>query len=123
MGYARTMASTTIGIGVFLILLGLVGYFGSGMVSVTALIPAAFGIALAVLGWLARDDSKRKLVMHIAVTVGLAGLIGALIRPIRAFSAGASLNFAIIMQLTMAATLGVFVTLCVRSFVNARRAR
>jgi zinc transporter ZupT len=117
------MASTTIGIGVFLILLGLAGYFGSGMVSLTALIPTVFGIALAVLGWLARDDSKRKLVMHIAVTVGLAGLVGAVIRPIRAFNAGASLNFAIVMQLTMAATLGVFVALCVRSFINARRAR
>ncbi len=93
------------------------------MVSLTALIPTAFGVVLAALGRLARDDAKRKLVMHIAVTVGLVGLVGALIRPIRAYNAGASVNFATIMQLTMAAALGIFVVLCVRSFINARRAR
>jgi membrane protein implicated in regulation of membrane protease activity len=51
------------------------------------------------------------------------GLAGALVRPVRALSAGASLNFAIAMQLIMAAALGVFVALCVRSFIRARRTR
>jgi len=116
------MASTTIGIGAFLILLGLGGYFGSGMASVTALIPAFFGVLLAALGYLARDEAKRKAAMHLAAGVGLLGMVGSLIRPIRALGAGAALNFAIAMQLIMGAALALFVALCVRSFVNARRA-
>jgi hypothetical protein len=117
------MASITIATGVFLILLGLAGYFGSGMASWTALIPAIFGAALAPLGMLARNPGRRKLMMHLAAAVGLLGLAGALVRPVRALSAGASLNFAIAMQLIMAAALGVFVALCVRSFIRARRTR
>jgi hypothetical protein len=70
------LPTTTIGFGVVLILIGLVGYFGTGMVSPTALIPAAFGLLLTVFGVMARDDKKRKMAMHIAVTVGLLGFLG-----------------------------------------------
>ena len=70
------MATTTIGFGAVLILLGLFGYFGTGMVHPTALIPAAFGLLLVVFGAMARDEKKRKMAMHIAVTVGLLGFLG-----------------------------------------------
>src|SRR5579872_4196607 len=71
-----SLATTTIGFGIVLIVLGMVGYFGSGMVSPTALIPAAFGLLLVIFGALARDDKRRKMAMHIAVTVGLLGFLG-----------------------------------------------
>ena len=70
------MATTTIGFGVVLILLGLAGFFGTGSAHPTALIPAVFGILLAVLGAMAKDEKRRKLAMHIAVTVGLLGFLG-----------------------------------------------
>ncbi len=47
------MANVTIGLGIVLLALGLGSYFGSGRTSVTALIPAFFGLPLLVLGWLA----------------------------------------------------------------------
>ena len=47
------MTNVTIGLGVVLLALGLGSYFGSGRTSVTALIPAFFGLPLLALGWLA----------------------------------------------------------------------
>ena len=58
------VTTTTIVFGMLLIGLGLGGYFGTGTSSLTALIPAAFGLALAGLGVMARDAGKRKLAMH-----------------------------------------------------------
>ena len=54
------MASTSIALGVALIVLGLAGYFLTGAASFTALIPAVFGVIIALLGLVARDESKRK---------------------------------------------------------------
>ena len=67
------MAKTTIVFGILLIALGLVGYFGTGSVHPTALIPTWFGLALGIGGFLAisPSESRRKIFMHINVTVGL----------------------------------------------------
>lgn len=121
------MASTTIGIGAALILLGLGGYFGTGTSSPTALIPAAFGLLLVLLGGLARDPNRRKMAMHIAVVIGLLGFLGAL-RGIPAtitlLSGGTVARpAAAISQAIMAVLMLIFVALCVRSFIEARRAR
>ncbi len=74
------MAKVTYVFGVLLILVGLVGYFGTGSAHPTALIPTWFGLALVVGGFLAISPSegRRKLFMHINVTVGLVGFIGAI---------------------------------------------
>lgn len=116
------MANTTIGFGAALIAVGLFGYFGSGMVSMTAMIPAAFGLLLALAGFLARDEARRKHAMHAAAVVGLLG-VSAAIRPAKALSGGASINFGIAMQLLTAGLSALFVGLCIRSFIAARRAR
>ena len=55
--------------------LGLGGYFGTGTSSLTALIPAAFGVVLTGLGVMARDAGKPKLAMHIAVAAAAVGYI------------------------------------------------
>ena len=57
-------------------MLGLAGYFGTGSKHPTALIPTWFGLALGICGFLAisPSESRRKLFMHINVTIGAARL-------------------------------------------------
>jgi hypothetical protein len=115
------MAATTITVGLILTAIGLIGYFLSS-ISVTALIPAFFGIILLVLGFLARADNLRKHAMHAAAAVGLIGFVGAVMSllrgPLEARSALANVS-----QISMAVITAVFVALCVKSFRDARRAR
>ena len=116
------MASTTIIFGLLLTLLGFLGYFLTGTSSITALIPAAFGIVLVALGFLARSDALRKHAMHAAAAVALLGMVGALIPLIRT-PAGVRPAMAVYSQVAMVILTGLFVALCVRSFIAARRAR
>ena len=121
------MANTTITVGVLLIVLGLGGYFGTGTSSPTALIPAAFGILLVITGAIARNPEKRKLAMHIAVTVGLLGFfgsVGGLAKLPTLLSGGeVARPAAVVSQSIMAVLTLVFTALCVRSFIAARKAR
>jgi hypothetical protein len=123
------MAKLTIGFGVVLILLGAWGFFGTGSQHPTALIPAYFGLALVVPGALAmtEDAKRRMLVMHIAVTVGLLGFIGsasrAVMEVVKAHGEplGDTAAVAVRFQVAMAVICLVYVGLCVRSFIAARR--
>lgn len=121
------LANKTIGIGVVLIFLGVAGYLISGRVSITALIPAFFGAPLVLLGWLARDDRKRKLVMHIAVVVGLLGFLGSVGGLFEFFGMLAGQETArpgaVVARAIMAVITGYFVAVCVKSFIDARRQR
>lgn len=116
--------------------LGLFAYFTqtSDKPSPTALIPAFFGLPILILGLLALKDNLRKHAMHLAAMVGLIGLVGALImaapkvptllsegKVLR--SDGTDATRAIVVQLIMAGICLVFVALCVKSFIDARRAR
>ena len=121
------LATTTIGFGVVLIVLGLVGFFGTGMAHPTALIPAAFGLLLAIFGAMARDDKRRKMAMHIAVTVGLLGFLGSAsgLLKLGALLSGGEVErpAAIVAQSIMAVLMAVYVAMCVKSFIDARRRR
>ena len=124
------MAKITIIFGVLLIALGLAGYFGTGSAHPTALIPTWFGLALGIGGALAisPSETRRKIFMHINVTIGALGCIGAFIEAVRGYGAqrSAGLNpdyIALASKLAMGALLLVYVILCVQSFVDARRAR
>jgi glucose uptake protein GlcU len=116
------MASTTIVFGLILTLLGLGGYFLTGAASVTALIPALFGLLLLGLGFLARSESIRKHAMHAAAVVALVGCAGALFSLLRTPIASRAAA-AVFSQAAMVVLTAVFVALCVRSFIAARRAR
>jgi len=120
------MPSTTIALGVVLIVLGLAGYFLTGAASVTALIPAFFGIVIALLGFVARDESRRKFAMHLAVFVALLGFLGSsrgLLGIGDVFAGTAARPAAVISQSLMALlTLG-YLVMAIRSFVAARRSR
>jgi hypothetical protein len=121
------MARTTIFFGVALIVLGVVSYVATGAVSITALIPAAFGIVLALLGVVALNEHRRKHAMHFAVLIGMLGILGTfrgLAAMPRAVSGGdVERPAAVIAQGIMAILMIVYVALGVRSFVAARRAR
>ena len=58
------MSSTTILFGVLLTALGVAGYFLTGAVSPTALIPTWFGLPLVALGYVSRSEAMRKHAMH-----------------------------------------------------------
>lgn len=124
------MAKITIVFGVLLIILGSVGYFGTGSAHPTALIPTWFGLALAVGGILAisPNEKRRKIVMHINVAVGALGCIGALVAAVQGYGAARSAGVdpdmkAFAAKLAMFVLCAIYVNLCVRSFIEARRLR
>jgi hypothetical protein len=119
------MARVTIGFGAALVVLGLVGYIGSGADSVTALIPSVFGAVFVVLGVVGRSDDRRALTMHIAAllaVVGIAGSVTGLV-DLPDLLAGNDVErpWAVAVQSIMAVALVVYLVLAVRSFIAARR--
>lgn len=95
---------------------------------VTALIPAGFGAGLLICGLLAFKESRVKHAMHGAATFGLIGALAGAVRGGmglgKFFSGDPSLNQrSFLFVWLMAIICGVFVFLCVRSFINARKAR
>jgi hypothetical protein len=122
------MAKVTLIFAALLIALGLVGYLGTGSLHPTALIPAWIGLALGVFGFLAisPNEGRRKLFMHINVTIGLVGFLGGTAEAVRGYvhakAAGLEPDqIALASKGTLAALLLIYVILCVRSFIAARR--
>jgi uncharacterized membrane protein len=123
-----SMSSTSIAFGALLALLGGVLFVSSDLElakRMTALIPTGFGILLIVCGLIARNDKARKHAMHFAAMVGLVGCVMPLVMVIRKAIAGEfdATSRAGAGQLVMSALCGVFVVLCVKSFIDVRRAR
>ena len=123
------MAKVTLVFAVLLIALGLAGFIGTGSEHYTALIPAALGLLLGIFGALSfsPDAGRRKLFMHINVTLGLLGFLGTVMGLLQWFQmlAGtASKNPpATESKAAMAILCLVYVVLCIRSFIAARKAR
>ena len=125
------MPALTMIAAVLLVVIGLVGYVNgtpnveTGKVSPTALIPAFIGVALGLLGLIAlAGPGARKHAMHLAAMVGLVGMLGGFMPltrqkldefdPFKPSAVSGEL-----MILVCAA----FVGLCVKSFIDARKAR
>jgi hypothetical protein len=123
------MAKVTLVFAVLFIALGLVGFIGTGSVHYTALIPAALGLLLGIFGALSfsPDAGRRKLFMHINVTLGLLGFLGTIMGLVQWFQmlGGATLKNppATESKAIMALLCLIYVALCVRSFIAARKAR
>ncbi|MGA2350783.1 MAG: hypothetical protein ABSF70_10150 [Terracidiphilus sp.] len=118
------MAKITLIFAVLLIALGLVGFFGTGHTHYTALIPAWIGLVLGICGGLAisPNEGRRKLFMHISVTIGLFGFLGAIVELMRNLTSNKALDMpALEAKLALAWLLIIYVVLCVRSFITARR--
>ncbi|REJ78809.1 MAG: hypothetical protein DWQ47_05030 [Acidobacteria bacterium] len=110
--------------GRILILIGIIGYaygFYGGNASVTALIPAFFGIVIIALGHLAQaKESLSKHLMHAAMVVGLLGFLLPSGRLAMKFSE-ITLSAAYLSQISMALVCLIFVLMGVRTFLSARR--
>jgi hypothetical protein len=112
-----------------LIVLGVGSYAGTGGVSITALIPAVFGLALLIAGLVARSVGLRHHAMHAAAMVALLGALGSvrgllpfvswtLGREVERPGAAAAQTLMLMLILCVA-----FVGLCINSFVSARKRR
>jgi len=114
------MPKFTVLVGVLLLVQGVGFYIGTGSKSITALIPAFLGLPMLALGIIALKESARKHAMHAASALSLLGLLAAIGRMA---SAGLSISPAGLSVLILALISGVFLVLCVKSFIDARRGR
>lgn len=123
------MARLTMVFGSLLIVIALIGFIATGHAHPTALIPAAFGLALVLSGAAANTpvEKKRALWMHIAVTVGLLGFLStatAIYHWVQMLRGVAVARPAAVEEkAAMSIICLIFVLLCVRSFITARRSR
>jgi hypothetical protein len=118
------VAPLAIVFGLLLGILGAVFYYVTDRVSVTALIPTFFGIIFIVLGFLALSVKWRRHAMHGAALFGLIGLIVPAFMAVREYGKGEEMNGKKVAELgLMAALCGVFLVLCIKSFIDARRRR
>ena len=113
------MYKITIIFGLLLMATGLVGYFGTGAESLTALIPSAIGMILLLCGFIAANEKCRMAAMHVAVSIGLLGALGLIPQLMKQNQPTAALASKITTLILCVA----FVGLCVRSFIQARKAR
>ena len=114
------MPDLTLGYGLFLVVWGVAVSVLSDSQSVTSFFPSLLGLPLALSGWMAKSNpEKRKLWMHIAVTFGLLCALGGT----RFFMVmGDGLNYASGSMLMLFLTGSAYTGLCVRSFIEARKA-
>lgn len=121
------MARVTIGFGAALVVLGIIGFVGSGASSVTALIPTFFGAVFVALGVVGSAEERRALAMHVAAFLAIVGIMGSItgLVDLPDLLAGNDLDrpWAVAVQSIMAVVLVVYLVLAVRSFIAARRAR
>ena len=114
------MPNLTLGYGVFLVVWGIAVGLLSTSDSLTRFIPCVPGAGLVVSGVLAKSNpEQRKLWMHVAVVLGLlSALLGT-----RFFMVmGDGLNYASGSMLMLFLTGSAYTALCVRSFIQARKA-
>lgn len=121
------MAFVTIFFGIDLIFLGIVGAFmasSHGTYSHTALIPSAWGVVLVVLGLLALVERWKKHAMHAAAMLGLIGMIAPAVMATKTLLAGNPKGTqAPYFQIAMAVFCAMFLAVCIKSFITARKAR
>jgi hypothetical protein len=108
---------------VIFVLLGIGAYLLTEAQSWTALIPAIFGLLLAIAGGISLKSLKHG--GHIAALVGLLGFLGTASRLLSALRSGEPIELlsAVGVQAVFAVLCLGFVALCVKSFIDARRAR
>lgn len=125
------MARIAIIFGVLLAVLGVVLYamadpeLKKEWKAFTAFIPTAFGAVLIVIGQIAQSgsDKVRMHSMHAAALVGLIGLVIPAYRVIAALARGSEITLAVGGSIAMAVLCGAFLGLCVKSFIDVRKAR
>ena len=119
------MKNHTLSFGLALVIIGIFGYSYYSPHSLTALIPAGFGLALLLTGLCAAKQGCHKHAMHAAAMIALIGTIGAGVMAGKGLASGTSaddgsIDGSVLMQALMALVCLVFVVLCIQSFKAAR---
>lgn len=122
------MAKLTVWVGVLLAVISVGFWLATGRAESAALHPAGIGVLLMVLGMLANTESvkKRMLWMHIAVTLGLISFLTTGVRATISLAKGTALTvnpLGFEERVAIALVSLLYVVLCVRSFIAARKAR
>jgi hypothetical protein len=125
------MAKVTIGFGIVLIILGAAGYaytLSTPNPSMTALIPAFLGVVFCGLGIGGiSKPAANKHFMHGAAVLALLGVFGTARGVVGLVQWGLGTEparpAAVVVQSIMCLLCAIFIGLCVRSFIAARRAR
>ena len=124
------MAKVTLVFAVLLVILGIAGYYYTGHIHPTALIPLWFGVGLGICGFLAisPNEKRRKIFIHIAVVIGVIGFLGGAITAIQGYGNARSQGIdpdmvALWDKVIMAFLMLNYTILCVQSFIKARRSR
>ncbi|CAN5666358.1 hypothetical protein BH11VER1_BH11VER1_17030 [soil metagenome] len=122
------MAKISFLFGALLIALGVFSYGAAESKAVTALIPAFFGLVMLILGWIAsRGAAANKHAMHVAAILNLLGAGAGLSRGIPNISKYLGGDHSAWLKALSQGGMGllclVFLVLCIRSFITARRNR
>jgi hypothetical protein len=119
------MAKLSIAYGIIFILMGLISYFGISSESITALIPAFFGIPMLIFGWLGMNEKYLKHAMHGAAVLMLLGFFGTISGLIKFFQMHGGFQperpAAVTVQAIMALMCIVFGVFAVKSFIDTRK--
>ena len=118
------MAKISIVFGLLLAAVGVIGFSMTGFEHKTALIPTWLGCLLIAMAVLAIAKPKLNMhAMHVNVLFALLGCLMALYRLIPALIKGEGTAASRVALGGMAILTGIYVALCVRSFIAARKAR
>lgn len=113
--------------GALLIILGLAGYLGTGAESITAMIPAFFGVLIVIAGFLARKEHLHRHMMHGVMAFALLGFLGSVAGVVKVMQMLAGQDLArpaaAISQTVMAVICLVILIPGIKSFITARKNR
>ena len=118
MNYAKIGIFT----GIILIAISLLGKFISGTESMTVFIPAFVGGPILLSSLLALNPKMLKLGMHISALFGLLGFLAAAMPVTKQLVKGEFVwKLSTYLMVSMIFVCGVFVVLCIKSFIDARK--
>ncbi len=119
------MAKTAMGFGIAHILLGVLGFMGTGSTESAVIIPGILGLALLLLGYAALDEKYLKRATQAAAVLTLLGFLGSGMRVLAGINEKSKPDDLIILtsQLVMAILCAVFAGLAVKFFFESSKQR
>ena len=115
-------------IGILLIIVGVLGQVLTGTSSITALIPAFFGLPIILLGLVARTPQRTKVSMHIVAVLALLGVVGTVnvlpdLSALLTSGEASNISASVLSRGSMFLLCGIMLIVSIISFIQARRNR